>query len=294
MISIVWPDEADGADGVDPCLARGERMHQADDSGRSRHVPLHVLHPGSRLDRDAAGIEAHSLADEGDRGNAALAAVPAHDHGAALVLRALTNPEQGVHAELLHLRGVEDFDRNAELSQAAGAARELFRVEDIGRLIDKITREQNALSNRRARGKCLFRPRNVARRNRDLDLGSLLLIILALRLVSLERVSAQLNAERDVGGTLRLDGAPRQVGQESRARCRRRNAAHRGSAQLHEILGLEVPPLTDAEDDQAGHVEAGWRHDLEGRTALALETVGSRCAPQEVTGRLDRGAGRSA
>ena len=86
MISMVWPDidgddvaralrvavghvldEADRADGVDLGLAGGERMHQPDHAGRARHVALHVLHAGGRLDRDAAGVEAHALADEGDR-----------------------------------------------------------------------------------------------------------------------------------------------------------------------------------------------------------------------------------
>ena len=64
-------DEADGADRVDLGLARGERMHEADHAGGARHVALHVLHAGGRLDRDAAGIEAHALADEGDRLGAA-------------------------------------------------------------------------------------------------------------------------------------------------------------------------------------------------------------------------------
>ena len=60
-------DEADGADGVDLGLARGQRMHQADDAGRAAHVALHVLHAAGRLDRNAAGVEADALADEGDR-----------------------------------------------------------------------------------------------------------------------------------------------------------------------------------------------------------------------------------
>ena len=60
-------DEADDADGVDLGLARGERVHQADDGGGAAHVALHVFHAGGRLDRDAAGVEDDALADEGDR-----------------------------------------------------------------------------------------------------------------------------------------------------------------------------------------------------------------------------------
>ncbi len=60
-------DQTDHADRVDLGLAAGERVHQADDAGRARHVAFHVLHAGARLDRDAARVEADALADEGDR-----------------------------------------------------------------------------------------------------------------------------------------------------------------------------------------------------------------------------------
>ncbi len=86
MISMVWPDmdltmspgrwafaaghvfdKADDADGVDLGLARGKRLHQPDDAGGARHIALHILHAGGRLDRNAAGVEADALADEGER-----------------------------------------------------------------------------------------------------------------------------------------------------------------------------------------------------------------------------------
>ena len=60
-------DQADHADRVDARLARGERLHRADDGGRAAHVALHAHHAGAGLERQAAGIEAHALADEGDR-----------------------------------------------------------------------------------------------------------------------------------------------------------------------------------------------------------------------------------
>jgi hypothetical protein len=41
-------------------------VHEARDRARAAHVPLHVLHARRRLDGDAAGVEAHALADEGD------------------------------------------------------------------------------------------------------------------------------------------------------------------------------------------------------------------------------------
>ena len=111
-------DQADGADRVDLGLARGQRMHQPDHAGRAAHVALHVLHAGGALDRNAAGIEANALADEGDRLLAFLAAVPAHDHGAARLRGALRDAEQRAHAELRHRLDVEHLDIDAELARA--------------------------------------------------------------------------------------------------------------------------------------------------------------------------------
>ena len=48
-------------------LRAGQRRHQPDDGAGAGHVPLHVLHPRGGLDGDAAGVEGHALADEGDR-----------------------------------------------------------------------------------------------------------------------------------------------------------------------------------------------------------------------------------
>ena len=138
MISMVWPDIdltmspgrcalPSGMFSTKPMtptalnarLARGQRLHQPDDAGRARHVALHVLHAGGRLDRDAAGVEAHALADEGDRRLACLAAVPAHHHDAALARRTLANAEQRAHAELVHRLDVEHLDGDADFFQRA-------------------------------------------------------------------------------------------------------------------------------------------------------------------------------
>ncbi len=60
-------DKADGPDHIDgrPC---GSQAHASSQRQRQhRHIALHILHAGSRLDRDAAGIEHDTLADEGER-----------------------------------------------------------------------------------------------------------------------------------------------------------------------------------------------------------------------------------
>ena len=58
-------DQAEDADRVDLRLAAGQHMHEAGDGAGSAHVPLHVLHAVGRLQRNAAGVEAHALAHEG-------------------------------------------------------------------------------------------------------------------------------------------------------------------------------------------------------------------------------------
>ena len=137
-------DEADHADGVDGGLAGGERPHQADHAGSPRHVALHVLHAGGRLDRDAAGVETHSLAHEGDRRGARLAAVEPHDHDPAFACRALADREQRAHAELLQRRLVQHFDRDPELFQARRAAGKLLGMEHVRRLVDEVPRQHDA------------------------------------------------------------------------------------------------------------------------------------------------------
>ena len=58
-------DEAEDADGVHLGLAGRKHMHQPGDGSSTAHVTLHVLHAACRLDRDAAGVEADALADQG-------------------------------------------------------------------------------------------------------------------------------------------------------------------------------------------------------------------------------------
>src|SRR6516225_1945074 len=242
------------------------------------------------LDRNAAGIETDAFADEGERRGAALAAVPAHDDRAALVLGALSNAEQRVHAELLHLLDAEYVDDGAEFFQTAGAAGEFFRVEHVGRFIDEIARNRHAVGDGGARGKRLLHRRNARNRDRDLDLGRLLLVVLALGLVTLEGIGAQLHAERHVGGPLGLDGAPGQVGDEGGLARRRRDLAHADAAELDEILSLEVAGLADAHDDKTRQVEPGRRDEVERRGVLALEPIGRRRPPHQIAGRRQRAA----
>src|SRR5207248_10646267 len=95
---------------IDLRFARRERMQETDDAGGSGHVALHVLHVLRRLDREPAAIKAHPLADESDRIDAALAAVPAHDHEPCFVRGTLADPKQRAHAKLAHGGHVKHLD----------------------------------------------------------------------------------------------------------------------------------------------------------------------------------------
>src|SRR5262245_22500864 len=255
--------EPDRADRIDFRLAPSQRMHQADDTGGSRHVAFHVLHASRGLDRNTAGIEADALTDEGERRGATLAAIPAHDDRTTLVFGTLPDAEQRVHSELLHFLDIKHVDGDAELLQPAGAPREFFRVEHVGRLVEEIARNRHAAGDRGAGCKRLLRSRHA--RNRDLDpyLRRLLLLILAFGLVALEYVTAQLHSERQVGRALRLEGAVGQISDERDIARGRGNSAHGGAPQFDEVARLEIARLADAHDDQARHLKARWRDEVE-------------------------------
>src|SRR5207248_2278410 len=53
-----------GGDRAHRSAERGERTDPVQRPRAAGHVPLHVLHPARRLDRDAAGVERDRLADE--------------------------------------------------------------------------------------------------------------------------------------------------------------------------------------------------------------------------------------
>ena len=153
-------DEADGADGVDLGLARGERMHEADDAGGARHVALHVLHALRRLDRDAAGIEAHALADEGDRIGSALAAVPAHDDEPRNSCAEPWPTPSSAPMPSFFIAGTSSTSTlTPSLVKRGGAARELRRIEDVRRLIDEVARQDDAVGDARRAEPKPFRPR---------------------------------------------------------------------------------------------------------------------------------------
>ncbi len=208
-------DETDDADGVYLCLARGEFVHQADHACRPGHVALHVFHAGSRLQRDAAGVEGDALADDGDRCAAFRArALPLQHRDVTGLFAALPHREQRPHAELLQGFLSQHLDLHAELGELFGACGELGRPEYVGRLVDEIAGQRDAFADGARRREGLGRRFRIGAVNDDLlqraiiRLGGGAVFLARRALVLFELVTAQRRAEREVRNVGRRDVAP--------------------------------------------------------------------------------------
>src|SRR5262249_48786874 len=94
---------------------RRDSGERAEDAGGAAHVELHLVHLGTGLERDAAGVERDPLADEDDRSLRLGGAVVARDDEARRLLRALRGGEERAHAELLYLPGGEHLALRVDL-----------------------------------------------------------------------------------------------------------------------------------------------------------------------------------
>ena len=93
-------------------------------------------------------------------GVALLAAVPAHDHDAAVALREpCPTPSSAFMPSFLIAATSSTSTATPSFLQRAGAAGELVRIEHVGRLVDEIARHDHAVGDRLARA-----PRPCARR----------------------------------------------------------------------------------------------------------------------------------
>ena len=70
--------------------------------------------------------------------------------------RALRDAEQRAHAELPHFLLGQDLDLDAELLELLGLGGELDRAENVGRLVDQIARQIDAVGNRLGVGESLL------------------------------------------------------------------------------------------------------------------------------------------
>ena len=109
------------------------------------HIHRHLFHPARRLDRDAARIKAHALAHQRKRRLARNTAIPTHHHDLRGAFRAHPNPQQQPHPKALQLGLVQHVNLNAKRAQIRQAVREFGGGQHIGRFVDQIACEKNAL-----------------------------------------------------------------------------------------------------------------------------------------------------
>ncbi len=214
-------------------------------------VALHVLHAGGALDGNAAGIETDALADKGNRLIAALAAIPAHDHGPSGLRRTLSDAEQRAHSEFRHGLDVEYLDVDAELAELAGAARELHGIEYVRRLIHEFACHDDAIDDVRVRSKGLSRGGYIADGERDVRVQSGIFAVFLLGLVAVEFIGAQPYPRCNRGRLIRLHLPRRQFRDDRHGVCAGAQFAGCRTAKLEKIPVLDGRELAGADHNQA-------------------------------------------
>ena len=154
-------DHADQADDVGMRFARGQGMHQPDNSGRTSHIAFHADHRIGGFERQSAGIEADAFTDEGQRTVLACfgtaAPIPSHHDEPRRVRAPLCHAEKRIHAELLHGRWIERLDGDAQFPQFLRPAGKFLRMRFVHQIAGKkdAVRHGRDLRPQLAGGACL-------------------------------------------------------------------------------------------------------------------------------------------
>ena len=166
--------------------------------------------------------------------------------------RTLTDAEKSVHAEFFHRLDVKNVDGDTKFFQGPYAACEFFRIKDIGRFVDQVSGQQNAIGNRRARGIGFAHRGNIADRNGHIPNSRRLFIFLALGLVAIECVCTQARPLRQVRRLLRPHRTARQFGEDTGVGGRIRQPADRKASEPEKVLRRELSDLSYANHDRVG------------------------------------------
>ena len=232
-------------------------------------------------------VEAHTLADECNRLDTSLAAVPAHHHDLRLVHRTLRNAEESAHTELAHGRQVENLDQNAKLPQAGCAAGKFAGKKHIGGLVDEITRPHHPVGNAGDRRPRLLSRGRIGARKVHFDFCRPLLPLLRLGLVAIKPVGAQARPKNEAGNLLGLQRPRPEFGYDRGLTGSAWNAPHGCPAKLYQVAILEIAFLAGAHHKQARNVEARGCDEFERRPAFAGKAVGGGGAPKLVADRRE-------
>ena len=284
-------DEADHAHRVHARLARGQRVHQADDRGGAAHVALHAHHAGAGLERQAAGIEAHALADEGERRLSFAFALraPFHCMTTRRVSCALPCPTpSSAFMPSFFIAGTSSTSTlTPSFVSALRAFGEFIRVQNIGRLVDQIAGEEHSLAHggKSRPTACARPPRLLVAMTTVLSVGFSSSLDLA---VVIEAVAAQ-HARRtrdarpapasEIFAPLGRSMAKVSVSSPLASSRPTTVAASRSAAPRVEGVGLAEPGQHDARG-----LHAGGRQHLDALPGLALEAA-------DGDGALERAAG---
>ncbi len=206
-------------------MTHAERLqarHRGEHGGCARHVGLHGLHAGRRLEREATRIEDDSLADKSQRSRLALPArLIRHLDEPWWARRALTDTEHAAHLLGPQLGLGQDREGHALAGQEpSGGGSELRRRLGTRRLVHHVPRPGHRISNDRAP---LETGADLGGSTDDVDTGEL--GRLTVRLVLEEPIRAE---DKAFG-----DGLPHQLGRgsfRSRLRERRDDGASPGRA----------------------------------------------------------------
>ena len=137
-------------------LGTGQNAHQVDrqlefqhgtqgaeHAGGAAHVVLHLVHAGTGLEADTAGIEGNAFTYQGVRLLGLLAAVVLHHDQAWRLVAALAHGIERAHAQVLDLLLVQHFNLQAlELfAQCLGLFAQECRVADVRRQVAQVASE---------------------------------------------------------------------------------------------------------------------------------------------------------
>jgi len=245
-------------------------VHHADHGGRAAHVALHVFHARGRLDRNAAGVEDDALADEADRLLllVAFSPVPHHHRHARRPLTALPDAEQRAHFHLFHLLDVEDLDFDTEFLERLGLLGKFNRAQNVGRLVDQIASEVDAVDDGFERLECSLGLVGMGHVDDELSQAILVLGHLFRRLLGqifLESVMAQhgalCNQRRDHLG-LQLIGAVDVDQNRGRRPFAALKLSEDRTAKIDELLLGQSCGLANAAHDQPVDADFGRSQDL--------------------------------
>ena len=191
-------------------LALHQRQHTASDRSCAAHIPFHVFHAGSGLDRDTACIECDTLAHKRDRCRARFAAIPADGKDTRFAHRTLPHAQKRAHAERFHCGFVQNDDLCPGSGKAFAAAfDEAFRIDDIGRFRHQFTGQLHTIGQRLRIGQHLLRIAWRADNNDPVQRN--LLFILHPRAINIITPVAQAQTQQDMRHILRRESRPGQI-----------------------------------------------------------------------------------